>query len=125
METKSLLYGLIGFFLGGLLVAVAATLEKPSTQSNKDEMSMSQMTNILNDKNGDDYDQTFITHMIDHHQAAVDMAKLSETRAKHQEIKDLSKAIVSAQEKEIGEMRQWENDWGYSKETQSSGHSMH
>lgn len=125
METKSLLYGLIGFFLGGLLVAVAATLEKPSTQSSKDEMSMSQMTNILRDKNGDDYDQTFTTHMIDHHQAAVDMAKLSETRAKHQEIKDLSKAIVDAQEKEISEMRQWEKDWGYSKETPSSGHSMH
>ncbi len=25
METKELLYGLIGFFLGGLLVAIAAT----------------------------------------------------------------------------------------------------
>ena len=30
METKPLLYGLIGFFLGGLLVSVAATtFERP------------------------------------------------------------------------------------------------
>lgn len=30
METKSLLYGLIGFFLGGLLVSTAATtFDKP------------------------------------------------------------------------------------------------
>jgi hypothetical protein len=31
METKSLLYGIIGFILGGLLVAVAATtFDKPA-----------------------------------------------------------------------------------------------
>lgn len=30
METKSLLYGLVGFFLGGLLVSIAATtFDKP------------------------------------------------------------------------------------------------
>ena len=30
MDTKALLYGLIGFFLGGLLVSVAATtFDKP------------------------------------------------------------------------------------------------
>lgn len=32
MDTKALLYGLIGFFLGGLLVSIAATtFEKPDT----------------------------------------------------------------------------------------------
>lgn len=34
METKPLLYGLIGFFLGGLLVSVAATtFDKPACSS--------------------------------------------------------------------------------------------
>lgn len=28
MDTKSLLYGLVGFFAGGLLVSVAATFER-------------------------------------------------------------------------------------------------
>lgn len=34
METKPLLYGLIGFFLGGLLVSVAATtFDKPEMEN--------------------------------------------------------------------------------------------
>lgn len=34
METKPLLYGLIGFFLGGLLVSVAAvTFDKPDLEA--------------------------------------------------------------------------------------------
>lgn len=114
METKPLLYGLIGFFIGGLLVSVAATtFDKPETNSTDNEVTMSQMTEILEPLKGDEYDKAFIKHMIDHHQAAVDMAKLSADRAKHQEIKDLSLAIISAQEKEINEMKQWQTDWGY------------
>lgn len=42
------------------------------------------------------------------------MAKLSGQNAKHDEIKQLSKDIVSAQENEIEQMKQWQKDWGYS-----------
>ena len=36
MQTKELLYGLIGFFLGGLLVSVAATtFDKPQAKYEK------------------------------------------------------------------------------------------
>lgn len=121
METKPLLYGLIGFFLGGLVVSVAATtIEKPS-----DEVSMSQMTTSLKGVEGDAYDKAFITHMIDHHQAAVDMAKLSPTRAKHQEIKNLSRDIISAQEQEISRMKQWQKTWGYTDENTPPNHQAH
>ncbi len=43
MDTKALLYGLIGFFLGGLLVAIAAnTFNKDELQdSNSSHESMS------------------------------------------------------------------------------------
>lgn len=110
METKPLLYGLIGFFIGGLLVSVAATtFDKPKTT----EMTMSDMTSELRGKTGDEYDKMFITHMIGHHQAAVDMAKLSQDRAKHSEIKQLSNEIIAAQEKEILTMKQWRHDWQY------------
>jgi len=116
LETKSLLYGLIGFFIGGLIVSVAATsFDKPSAgHTGMDEMTMSQMTASLQDKTGDDYDKAFIAHMIEHHQAAVDMADLSADKAKHDEIKKLSEAIISAQKKEIDQMKQWQMDWGYS-----------
>lgn len=127
MQTKPLLYGLIGFFIGGLIVSTAASMnDKPSEQTNNqaDNMSMSEMTNSLRNKTSDDYDKAFISYMIDHHQSAVDMAELSADRAKHREIKDLSKAIVSAQEKEISEMRKWQKDWGYNANL-SGGHSAH
>ncbi len=113
METKSLLFGLIGFFLGGLLVSAAATLEKPSVQQKHSDTTMSQMTQSLKDKKGDKYDKQFIADMITHHQGAIDMAASASENAKHQEIKDLAKDIVSAQAKEIQQMKQWQKDWGY------------
>ena len=39
--------------------------------------------------------------MIPHHKGAIAMAKLADTRAQHQEVKDLAAAIISAQEREI------------------------
>lgn len=121
MQTKSLLYGLIGFFLGGLLVAIAATtFNKPKQENASDtttpmsSMSMDDMSADLKNKTGDAFDKAFISSMIAHHEGAVEMAKLSATHAKHEEIKTLSNDIISAQEKEIVEMKQWQMDWGYS-----------
>lgn len=122
METKPLLYGLIGFFIGGLIVSLAATtLDKSATMPASD-MSMSQMTGSLQGKQGDDFDQAFISAMIEHHQGAVDMAKLSASNAKHDDIKQLSLGVIAAQEKEIDQMKQWQIDWGYMNNPQS--HSM-
>lgn len=120
MQTKPLLYGLIGFFMGGLLVAVAATtFDKPEQNNNAGVTSatpvmMDQMADLLNDKTGDEFDEAFVGNMIVHHEGAVAMAKKAETQAKHDEIKQLSKEIIAAQEKEIGIMKQWQKDWGYS-----------
>lgn len=119
METKPLIYGLIGFFIGGLLVSVAAqTFDKPVAE----QSSMSQMTADLTNKNGDDYDKAFISHMIEHHESAVDMARLSGERAKNQEIKTLSAEIISAQESEISKMKDWQKKWGYEQMTDSMQH---
>lgn len=121
MQTKPLLYGLIGFFLGGLLVAIAATtfnkLDQESTantNSAMSSMSMDDMTADLKNKTGDEFDKAFISSMIAHHEGAVEMAKLSAKNSKHEEIKNLSNDIITAQEKEIAEMKQWQMDWGYS-----------
>ncbi|MGB4758558.1 MAG: DUF305 domain-containing protein [Candidatus Saccharimonadales bacterium] len=121
MQTKPLLYGLAGFFLGGLLVAIAATTFNKPNQDNTSKanapmssMSIDAMTADLQNKTGDDFDAAFIASMIAHHEGAVAMAKLSAKNAKHEEIKTLSESIISAQEKEIAEMKQWQIDWGYS-----------
>lgn len=122
METKPLLYGLIGFFIGGLVVSVAAT-QLPNKSSG--EMSMSQMTKELENKSGDDYDKAFTAYMIEHHQAAVDMAKLSADRAKHDEVKQLSNDILSTQSREIDLMQTWQTDWGYKNTPQSHDGMSH
>ena len=123
MQTKPLLYGLIGFFLGGLLVSIAATtFNKP--QPTNTNTSMDSMTADLKGKTGDEYDKAFIANMIAHHEGAVEMARLSEKNAKHQEIKKLSLDVISAQEKEINQMKQWQIDWGYDS-TENSAHMMH
>lgn len=124
MNTKTLLSGLVGFFIGGLLVSTAAiTMNKPQAASNT-EMSMSQMTDSLKNKTGDEYDKAFIEHMISHHESAVDMAKLSATNAKHDEIKTLSNNIIESQSGEIDQMKQWVVDWGYNG-TNQGDHTMH
>ncbi|RJP44145.1 DUF305 domain-containing protein [Candidatus Parcubacteria bacterium] len=56
-------------------------------------------------------DAHFIEQMIPHHEDAVRMAELAFARAEHQEIKNLARAIQSAQNREIGEMKTWYRNW--------------
>ncbi len=135
MKKESMLYGIIGLLAGLLIAGVTATLavnndnhsmmgmmgmdtnhSHQQEAANHDEMSMSEMTNQLRNKSGDDFDKAFVEMMIAHHDGAVDMAKLSADRAKHDEIKQLSKEIITAQEKEIADMKQWQKNWGYTGE---------
>ncbi len=69
------------------------------------------MMNALNGKTGDKFDKAFLAQMRMHHQSAIDMASTGATNAYHQEVKDLTKGIITAQTKEILQMRQWQKDW--------------
>lgn len=75
---------------------------------------MSDMNEALKGLSGDAFDKKFLELMIEHHQGAIDMAKPAATNAAHQEVKDLAQSIIDAQTKEIAEMRQWQQQWGYS-----------
>ncbi len=83
--------------------------------SGSGSMDMADMMNVMNaelkGKTGDAFDRAFLAEMIVHHEGAVEMAKLAATNAKHQEIKDLSVAIIEAQNKEIAEMKAWQRAW--------------
>jgi len=121
MQTKPLLYGIIGFMLGGLVVSTAAvTIEKPADKQPTATVSMAR---TLEGKAGDDFDKAFITGMIGHHQDAINMAQMADDLAKHPEVKNLSKAIIDAQQKEIDQMKKWHADWGYG--TLPSNHTSH
>lgn len=132
MNKENVMYGVIGLLLGVVIAGFTAgqavnnnntgmmrmmgmdTNSSQQTATSHGTMSMADMSKQLEGLTGDDYDKAFIEMMIDHHEGAVAMAKLSDTRAKHDEVKQLSKDIIVAQEKEIAEMKKWQKDWGYS-----------
>lgn len=96
------------------MMGVNPTSGQQQTSASHDSMSMADMTEQLKNKTGDDFDKAFIEMMISHHEGAVDMAELIPSRAKHAEIKTLGEAVITAQTKEISDMKQWQYDWGYS-----------
>jgi uncharacterized protein (DUF305 family) len=59
-----------------------------------------------------DADIMFLQMMIPHHQQAVDMGTLAETRASNPEVKALAAQIKAEQAPEIKQMTQWLTDAG-------------
>ena len=53
----------------------------------------------------------FLDTMIAHHNGAVEMAALAETRAEHAELKELVANIISEQEREMAKMSEWRDQW--------------
>lgn len=74
---------------------------------------MSDMNEALKGLSGEAFDKKFLELMIEHHQGAIDMAHPAATNAFHQEVKDLAQAIITAQTKEINQMKIWQKAWGY------------
>ncbi len=145
MNKESILYGVIGLLAGVIIAGFTASYavnnnnngvmrmmgmhSSSSSQNmmsdNDNSMTMAEMSSNLKDKTGDDFDKAFIAEMITHHQGAIDMANLAKQNAKHDEIKNLADAIVTAQTKEINDMKSWQLQWGYgSSSTDTSSHDM-
>jgi uncharacterized protein (DUF305 family) len=57
------------------------------------------------------FDEAFIDAMIPHHQSAIQMAQVASKQSKIPEIKELAGNIVSAQKREIEQMRRWREQW--------------
>ncbi len=57
-------------------------------------------------------DAMFAQMMIPHHEQAVEMSTLAETRASSPEIKELAAEIKAAQQPEIDQMTAWLEEWG-------------
>ncbi|MBA3757528.1 DUF305 domain-containing protein [Candidatus Saccharibacteria bacterium] len=117
MVPKALLGGVIGFILGGLVVSSAYYLGDDQSERNSKSPSTSQhneeVLNELKALKGDNFDKAFLKEMIAHHEGAIEMAKLTQTNAKHDELKKLGQEIMSAQSMEIDMMQTWQGDFGY------------
>jgi uncharacterized protein (DUF305 family) len=122
-NNQGILYGIIGLLAGVVLTGAIMSFSGNSSWSrsggmmgdSSDHMSMSMndMADELREKSGDDFDKAFLEMMIDHHQGAVDMARETLKSAKHQELKTMANDIITAQEKEISQMKAWQKEWGY------------
>ena len=136
INQQSILFGIIGLLLGIVLALFFArsTVNNNMTgmmrmmgiRQNQEMMGaregmmmeheglgMQDMVEAVKGKTGDEFDETFIDLMIEHHQGAIDMANLVGANAKHQEVKDLAEDIIFAQTQEIEMMQKWQKDWGY------------
>lgn len=135
MPKESILYGVIGLLAGSLMTIVVATTAVNNNMNSMmrimgmgshvdQDMGMNEMSEQLRGKLGDEFDKAFIAQMIVHHQGAIDMANLAKQSAKHDEIKKMADDIISAQSREIEQMKQWQKDWGYPAHDASMG-GMH
>jgi len=49
--------------------------------------------------------------MIPHHQSAIEMAQVALEKSDNPKIKELAENIISAQQREIEQMREWRMEW--------------
>ena len=57
------------------------------------------------------YDLQFIDSMIHHHEGAIQMANMVIGKTKRPEVKAFAQRIIEDQTKEIGQMKQWREQW--------------
>lgn len=61
---------------------------------------------------GNAEDSMFVTRMVPHHEGAIEMAKLAETRAQRPEVKAFAATILSSQAAEIARMKEMKKGMG-------------
>lgn len=83
-----------------------ATAENPTTTPTNSAKSASTVP----------FDQQFIHSMVPHHESALMMAQMVETRAQFPETRALAKTIIAEQKKEIAQMKTWHKAWFGSEE---------
>lgn len=78
-------------------------------------MSSEQMKGMMMDSDlgaaDAEFDLRFINAMIPHHEGAVTMAQDTLSKSKRPEIKKLAQDIITSQQKEIEQMKQWRQAW--------------
>ncbi len=129
LKDDKITYGLGGLLIGGVLVWFGTM-----TIVNSNNTGMMGMMGYRNGnessimKNSDTIDAHFIEQMIPHHEDALTMAKLAQTKAQKPEIKQLSENIIASQGTEINQMKDWYRDWFGKEVPQDSrvmgGHGM-
>ena len=83
----------------------------PMEMSPEQMRSMGMMMDPQELANREPFDKAFIDAMIPHHQSAIEMAEVAYEKSKNPRIKELAENIMSAQKREIEQMRRWREQW--------------
>jgi len=87
------------------------TSNVPMEMSQEQMRGMGMMMDPQQLANQEPFDKAFIDAMIPHHQSAIEMAQVALEKSDNPQIKELAENIVSAQQKEIEQMKQWREEW--------------
>lgn len=83
----------------------------PTTELNEQDMGAMGMSDSGELAQAKPFDKAFIDEMIPHHESAIAMAEVARQDTENPEIRDIAAGIVDAQRQEIGQMRQWRQNW--------------
>jgi uncharacterized protein (DUF305 family) len=87
------------------------TSNVPMEMSQEQMRGMGMMMDPQELANREPFDRAFIDAMIPHHQSAIEMAQVALEDSDNPEIKELAENIMSAQQEEIEQMKQWRQQW--------------
>jgi uncharacterized protein (DUF305 family) len=87
------------------------TSNVPMEMSSEQMRGMGMMMDPQQLANQKPFDEAFIDAMIPHHQSAIEMAQVALENSDNPKIKDLAQNIISAQQREIEQMREWRQQW--------------
>jgi uncharacterized protein (DUF305 family) len=87
------------------------TSNVPMEMSPKQMRGMGMMMDPQQLANQKPFDEAFIDAMIPHHRSAIEMAQVALENSDNPKIKELAQNIISAQQREIEQMKQWRKEW--------------
>src|SRR5215213_7702122 len=87
------------------------TFNVPMEMSQEQMRGMGMMMNPQQLANQKPFDEAFLDAMIPHHQSAIEMAQVALEKSDNPKIKELAENIISAQQREIEQMREWRMEW--------------
>ncbi len=87
------------------------TSNVPVEMSQEQMRGMGMMMDPQQLANKEPFDKAFIDAMIPHHQSAIYMSQEAYKKSKIPDIKELAGNIMSAQKREIEQMKQWRKQW--------------
>lgn len=106
-QMAPMMHSMMEMTKGGAKMSSATGSSSPSTAAFEAAM-MKMEANMAMSYTGD-ADKDFVAGMIPHHEGAIAMAKVEIEFGKDPMLRELAKAIIAAQDKEIAEMQGWQN----------------